>query len=301
MQNPKVVQIKTKDGLILPGLLHEAPRSKKAAIHLHGNGSISVFYHDDQRDEQVKALREKGISFLLFNNRGAHYIKKLDVVKKGKTEGKRFGTAYERIKECIQDIDGAIHSLEKLGYKEFYLVGESTGANKICVYHYYKPNNKVSRYILLGGADDTGIYYDMLGKTKFSKLLKTSKEKIKQEKGEEIIPQLLPAIFSYIGFYDIANPDGDYNVFPFSEVIKKLKLSRKPLFRHFKSLNKLTLVIYGEKDEYAWGDVPRVVDILKKQKPELQYKIIKEADHSFSKKQKELSKVMANWLDAKTV
>ena len=80
------------------------------------------------------------------------------------------------------------------------------------------------------------------------------------------------------------------------EIIKNLKLSKKPLFRYFKSINKPTLVIYGEKDKYAWGNVPKIVDILKKQKPEFEYKIIKGADHSFSNKQKELSRIMSNWL-----
>jgi pimeloyl-ACP methyl ester carboxylesterase len=298
MQNPKLVQIKTGDGIILPGLLYEAPRSKKVAIHLHGNGSSSVFYYDDRQDEQVKALNKKGISFLLFNNRGAHYIKKLNVIKRGKKERKRFGMAYEKIKDCIKDIDGAISYLGKLGYRKFYLIGESTGANKICVYHYYKPKNKVSKYVLLSGGDDTGIYYDMLGKKRFFKSLKESKKKIRKKKGEEIITELLPDdIFSYIGFYDIANPDGDYNVFPFLETMKNLKLSKKSLFRHFKSINKSTLIVYGEKDEYAWGDVPKIVDILRKQKPEFEYKIIKGADHGFSENQKELSRIISNWLD----
>ncbi len=298
MQNPKLIQIKTKDGPVLPGLLYRAAPGKKIAIHLHGNGSTSIFYYDCQRDEQVSAFNKKGISFLLFNNRGAHYIKKLDVIKRGKRERKRFGMSYEEIKDCIKDIDGAISHLEKLGYKEFYLIGESTGANKIAVYHYYKRRNKVSKYILLGAGDDTGIYYDMLGKKRFFKLLKESKEKIKKGKGEEIIKELLPdMIFSYIGFYDTANPDGDYNTFPFIESMKNLKLSKKPLFRHFKSINKPTLVVYGEEDEYAWGDVHRVVDILKKQKPEFDYKIIKGADHGFGQHQKELSRVISKWLD----
>ena len=298
MQNPKLIHIETEDGPILPGLLYEVPRSKKVAIHLHGNGSTSVFYYDDQRDEQVKALNKKGISFLLFNNRGANYIKKLDATERGKKKRKRFGMAYEKIKDCIKDIDGAIKHLERLGYRKFYLVGESTGANKICVYHYYKPRNKISRYVLLGGGDDTGLYYDMLGRKKFFKLLKEAKEKIKKGKGEEIITELLPKgeIFSYIGFYDIANPNGAYNIFPFLETMKNLKLSKKPLFRHFKSINKPTLVIYGEKDEYAGGNVPKFVNILKEQKPELEYRIIKGADHSFSNKQKELSNIMAHWL-----
>ena len=298
MQNPKLVQIKTEDGLILPGLLYEAPQSRRVAIHLHGNGSSSVFYHDDKRDEQVETLNKKGVSFLLFNNRGAHYIKKLDVIKRGKKERKRFGMAYEKIKDCIKDIDGAISYLGELGYQKFYLIGESTGANKICVYHYYKPRNKVSKYVLLGGGDDTGIYYDILGKKRFFRLLKESKEKIKKKKGEEIITELLPDdIFSYMGFYDIANPDGDYNVFPFLETIKNAKLSKKPLFRHFKSINKPTLIVYGEKDEYVWGDVLKIIDILKKQKPEFEYKIIKKADHGFSENQKELSRIISNWLN----
>jgi len=299
MRKPELIQIETQDGPILPGLLYRAPGSKKVAIQLHGNGSTSVFYYDDQRDEQAKALNKKGISFLLFNNRGAHYIKKLDVLKRGKKQRKRFGMAYEKIKDCTKDIDGAIDCLEKLGYREFYLIGESTGANKIAVYHHYKKlNNKVSKYILLGAGDDTGIYYDIFGKKKFFKLLKESKEKIKKGKGEEIIKELLPDfIFSYIGFYDIANPDGDYNTFPFLETMKNLKLSKKPLFRYFKSINKPTLVIYGEEDEYAWGNVPKIIGILKERKPEFDYRIIKGADHSFSQKQKSLSKTISNWLD----
>ena len=135
------------------------------------------------------------------------------------------------------------------------------------MYHYYKPRNKVAKYILLGGGDDTGIYYHQLGKKKFYKPLQEAKRKIKSRKVGEIIRKLLPdEIFSYTGFYDIANPDGDYNVFPFLEAIKKLKLSRKPLFRHFKSITKPTLVVYGNKDKYALGNVPKIGNILKKQK-----------------------------------
>jgi len=297
MQNPKLIHIKTEGGPVLPGLLYEAPKSKKVAIHLHGNGSTSVFYHDDQRDEQARNLNKKGVSFLLFNNRGANYIKKLDVIERGKEKRKRFGMAYEKIKDCVKDIDGVIKHLERLGYRKFYLIGESTGANKICVYHYYKPKNKVSKYVLLGGGDDTGIYYHMLGRKKFYTLLRESKKKIKNKKGEEIIKELLPdMIFSYIGFYDIANPDGDYNVFPFLEQIRKLNLSKKRLFRHYKSINKPTMVIYGEKDKYAWGNILKIVSMLKQQKPEFEYRIIKEADHSFSKNQKELSRIIADWL-----
>ena len=41
---PKLVQINTDDGLTLPGLLYESPSSKKAMIHIHGNGSNSIAF-----------------------------------------------------------------------------------------------------------------------------------------------------------------------------------------------------------------------------------------------------------------
>lgn len=298
INSPEFVQIETADGLTLPGLMYAAQDSQKAAIYLHGNGSSSIFYDDDLRTEQVKALNNVGISYLLFNNRGAHIIKSFNVKDKdNNTLRKRFGMAYEKIKECVYDIDAAISYLESEGYTEFYLVGESTGANKICVYHYYKPNNKISKNILLAGGDDVGIYYTILGETRFKKLLAESQKKIQAGKGDEIILELLPnEIFSYTGFQDIANPDGDYNVFPFLEVLRDIKLSNKKLFRYFESISSPTLVVYGEKDEYAYDSIPEIITILRNLKPDFDYKIIEEADHAFSKHQKELSELMVDWL-----
>ena len=299
MQEPRFVEFKTGDGLPLPGLLYYPKGSKKVLINLHGNGSSSVFYDEFENRILARALAKKGISLLAFNNRGAHIIKKINVKKNGRVERKRFGMAYEKIKDCILDIDAAIKYLEGRGFNEFSLIGFSTGANKICVYNYYKTKNKVSKYILVGGGDDTGIYYNQLGKVKFYDLLNKSREEIKKGKGGEIItdPRLIQEeIFSYTGFWDIANPDGDYNCFPFFEVINKVKLSKKPLFRYFESIKKPALVVYGELDEYAWGDVPKVVDILKKYKPDLSYKIIKNADHGCSGKEEELASAVVNWL-----
>lgn len=291
------VEFDTEDGLRLPGLLYEVKGSKKVAIYLHGNGSSSIFYGVNENQDLPNALNKKGVSLLKFNNRGAHIIKKLNVRTGDEVERKNFGCAYEKIKDCIFDIDGAIKFLQGLGYKEFYLIGASTGANKICVYNYYKPKNVFSKYILLCGGDDMGSYYSSLGKQKFFKLLKASKEKIKKGKGNELMKELLPdEIFAYQGFYDTINPDGDYNCFPFLEALGKAKLSTKPLFRYFKTINKPSLVVYGENDEYAYGDVLKVVDILKSHQPDFNYKIIKDTDHGFTGKKQELSKIISDWI-----
>lgn len=295
--NPKFVEFSTSDGLLLPGLLYEAKGSKKVVIYLHGNGSSSVFYDEAEKRGLPEQVNTKGVSFLKFNNRGAHIIKKLNVKKGKEVERLKYGCAFEIIKECILDIDSAVKFLQGLGYNEFYLAGASTGANKICVYNYYKPQNVFKKYILICGGDDTGIYYSILGDKKFWKLLNDSKEKIAIGKGEDLIKPLLPnEIFSYKGFYDIANPDGDYNCFPFSEVLGKAKLSKKPLFRYFKTIKTPSLVIYGEKDEYAWGEVSKVVEILKRYQPKFDYRIIEGADHGFTGKNKELTDAITKWL-----
>ncbi len=297
MNKPEFIEFQTKDGLTLPGLLYRGNKDKSVVIYLHGNSSSSIFYDEVKNRPLVSALAKKNISTLYFNNRGAHIIKKLYVRHGKKEERKRFGMAYEKIKECIADIDGAISFLKKHGYRKFYLAGASTGANKICVYNFYKPKNAVEKYILLCGGDDTGIYYHTLGKSKFWKLFAEAKRKIKAKRGEEIVKEMLPDnFFSYAGFFDIANPDGDYNVFPFYEVLRKVKLSTKPLFRHFKSIKKPALVVYGDQDEYAWGNVPKIVEILKSYQPKLVYRIIKGADHGFKNHEEQLANIIANWL-----
>jgi len=297
MDDPKFVDFQTNDGLTLPGLLYEANRSKKAVIYLHENGSSSIFYGEKEYRDLPKALNVKGFSLLKFNNRGANVIKRLDVVKGNKVKRKLFGMAYEKIKDCVPDIDAAVKFLQKVGYEEFYLAGASTGANKICVYNHYKPKNVFKKYILICGGDDTGIYYSMIGDKKFFKLLDDAKTKIKKEQGEELVKEILPIdVFSYQGFYDIANPDGDYNCFPFSEAFKMANISKKPLFRYFKGIKKDTIVIYGEKDEYSWGDAKRVIKTLKGYQPDFKYQIINGADHGFTGKQDKLAEVISKWI-----
>lgn len=290
------VEIKTGDGLELPGLLYKAPKSKKALIVLHGNGSSSVFYESVPNKMFADALSKEGISYLTFNNRGAHIKKSFHIKTKSGKKKVYGGMAYEQIKDCIKDIDATINFLKKRGFKEFYLIGFSTGANKICVYDHYRKGNEVLKYILVGGGDDTGIYYNEIGKQNYFKLLEKARKMKKKGRGDELAPDLLPNIFSWKAFYDIANPDGDYNTFPFYEVLRRTKLSKKSLFRYFRAIKKPSFVIYGERDEYAWGDVSKVVDLLKENNPNLDYKIIKGGDHGLSEHLGTLTKSVAKWL-----
>ncbi|MBI3559482.1 DUF1749 domain-containing protein [Candidatus Gottesmanbacteria bacterium] len=295
------LNFETQDKLKLPGLLFE-PEGKtgKVLISLHGNGNASIFYRPEGTNSMAKELEKIGVTYFPFNNRGAHYVTKFKWFENGVKKEIKYGTAYELIKECLLDIDAAIKFLESLGYKEFYLIGHSTGANKICVYDYFQKNNKVSKYILLGGGDDTGLYFADMGEEKFFAVLKRCQEEIKRGNGRKLAPKYITgSIMSYQSLYDTINPDGNYNTFPFNETINNLKLSLKELFREFKAIKKKTLVLYGQFDEYCYGSVEKCVEILRKQvagKNNFNFQIIPGADHGVNEKEQELATLVAKWL-----
>jgi len=303
MSKPTLVEFANTDNIKLPGLLYEpSKKTEKVLINLHGNGSASVFYSVERSNTFGEYLNRAGISFFTFNNIGAHYIKKLKKIEGEEEKDIKLGTAYELIRDCIKDIDGAVKFLKDLGYKEFYLMGHSTGANKICVYNYYKPRSVFSKYLLVSGGDDTGMFYKYMGKKKFNFAIKRCRKYIREGKGDKLIPKyLMDYIISYKSFYDTINPDGDYNIFSFNEVMNNLKLSKKRLFREIKSIKIPTLVMYGENDEYCYGAVSRCVNIVKKivgKKDNFDFKIIKDTDHGFHSMEIELAKTVVNWLMA---
>ena len=290
-----LVHFDATDGVTLSGLLYEPRRrTKRAAIWLHGTGGASIF--DAPRTNTLaRELVARGFAFFPFNNRGAHLVRRL---RKGK---KRIGggMTYEIIRDCVFDIDGAVRELRRRGYREFHLIGHSTGANKIAVYDRHKPRNPIRRYVLLGGGDDTGMIYAQLGPRRFARALEQARAMIKERRGHELVPpRLSPMSLSWRSFYDMANPNGDYNVFPFYEVMTGVRLGTRPRFRHLRAIRKPSLYVYGDRDEFSYDDVPRCMSILSEHVgPNAEIVVMENADHSFSGREKELGELIAWFLD----
>ena len=298
-----LIEFQSTDHFTLPGLLYEPHKKPQTAVlFLHGMGSTSVFYNTVRFNTLARHFEKAGISLLAFNNRGAHFMKKLTRYKDTEVEdGVIMGTSYEVIKDCIHDIDGAVKFLKKRGYKKFVLMGHSTGANKVCVYNFYTSRNPIHGYVLWAGGDDTGIFYQQLGGKKFERALKQCEEHIKNERGRKLMPKYLVGEFpiSYQSFYDICNPDGDYNVFPFYEALNRKKLSKKPLFQEYRSIEKPTLVIYGGEDEYCYGKVPKIMSLLRKKcsaPKRFTFSLVRGADHGFDGFEDELARQITHWI-----
>lgn len=302
----KLLKFETTDHLWLPALLYEPKdKTEEVAIFLHGNGHASGVASADKNNTLAQAFLKHNIAYFPFNNRGASYINKLKWYVNGEKKEFKCGTAYELIKDCIHDIDGAINFLKILGYKKFILVGDSTGSNKACVYNYYKQKNEIERFILLEGGDDTGLYYQQIGAKHFTRVLEKCREEIKKGNELKFVPKsIVSYLFSYQSLYDTINPDGDYNIFPYHLYLlynkgdSQSRPYKKKLFREIKSINKKTLVVYGELDEYCSG-ATNAVDILKKEVAHLEkfsFKIVPGAEHGFGGMEKELADVIDQWV-----
>jgi pimeloyl-ACP methyl ester carboxylesterase len=291
----RLIHFDATDGVALAGLLYEPRRAtKRAAIWLHGTGGASVF--DTKRTNALaRELVARGLAFFPFNNRGAHLVRRL---RKG-DQRIGGGMAYEVIRDCVHDIDGAVRELRRRGYRELHLVGHSTGANKIAVYDHHKPRNPIRRYVLLGGGDDTGLLYAQLGPRRFERALDQARAKIKERRGHELVPpRVSPMMLSWHSFYDLANPNGDYNVFPFYAAINGIRLGTRPRFRYVRAIRKPSLYVYGDRDEFSFDDVPRCVSILAENVgANAEIVVMEDTDHGFTGREEELGERIAWFLD----
>jgi len=141
--------------------------------------------------------------------------------------------------------------------------------------------------------------YDELGPRRFRSALIKARVMITARRGEELAPASISKLpMSWRSFYDMANPDGDYNIFPFREVMRGLRLSRRPRFRYLRAIRKPALFLYGEHDEYCVDSASRTVAALASalgSKPNIELAIMADADHGFGGKEKELAGVIMEW------
>jgi pimeloyl-ACP methyl ester carboxylesterase len=307
MSTVELVNITSTDKLRLPGLLYNPDKStKKVAIWLHGMGDNGIFYNPPRINALGKSLNAQNIALLAFNNRGAHNNKMLNIVDESLSEDEQSyqgGTHFEKIADCVQDIDGAVGFLQEQGFSTFYLLGHSTGANKICAYHVRTRNNLISKYVLAGPGDDSGIYYVELGKKKFWQALKYAKLQIAAKKPLHIMPEssgLYP--FSAQAAADILDPNGAYNTFPFYEATTE-RIGHKLLFEEYRTIDRPTLVVFGEQDEWTStaGGSEAALNILKKYLPQKvqassAFQLVEAADHSFHNHETEFAEMVASWL-----
>lgn len=256
MSSTELVRFDATDGRRLSGLLFTRRKAKSLVVWMHGLGG-SIF-DSDRTNLLADGFLDRGVAFFPFNNRGAH----------------RLGAAYEVIRDCVKDIDGALRELRRRGFRDITLAGHSTGANKVAVYNHYRPRSPVKRYVMLAGGDDTGGLYREVGPRRF----RTNK------RSNELMRDRL---MTWRAFRDMANPNGDYNVFQFTEATRP----RRP-FRYIREIRKPSLYVYGENDEFGFDAKLLAQNI----GANAEIVVLRDADHGFHGHQQELAELIADWI-----
>jgi pimeloyl-ACP methyl ester carboxylesterase len=302
----ELVTVVSGDGIKLPGLLYRPEKTTtKAAVWLHGMGDNAVFYNPKFTNAIGRALTDKGIAFFAFNNRGAHNRKSLKLADETlPEEDRRYqgGTYYERIADCVHDIEGAADFLKEQGFSEQYLAGHSTGANKICAYHAQAKNNPFRKYVLAGPGDDTGLMFVELGAKKYWDALKYAGAHLKTDPFKTMPKYTGMHPFSVQSAWDILNPDGAYNTFPFYEAAHE-RIGKKRLFDEYQQLDRPTLIIFGDADEYTEhaGGTAAAQKLFMKHTSNAMLKktdfvLVPGADHGFKDAEEDFARRMADWL-----
>ena len=284
-------QIITKDKIPLEGLFFK-PKRKKGIAVVWVSGLKGIFSHNPERTLAIaNALNSKGIAFAIFDHRGQGSV---TTFRKRVRRSKKYilgGTTFERFEHCFYDIDAVVRFLRKKGYKKIFLLGHSTGANKIA-YHYWKTKGRgVAGLALLGPLSDIPVLKKELGR-KYRAAIKWAGVMVKKRKGKTFMPPSFvgDAFWSAERFLSIAREGSREDTFPYYNPRRKFYWARK--------IHVPVIVLIGGKEQYADRPVQKILEAFKKQISDKFFsgKIIKGADHGFTGKEKELARTIANWI-----
>ena len=277
-----IVNIKTSDRLELYGILLES--AKKDAIIINIHGTADNFYDNEFIWQIAKDVASLNISMLSVNNRGSYG---LEVYQKS-------GASIELFEKCIIDIDARIAYALRLGYKKIILQWHSLGTEKIVYYMAKgKYRNKIKAIILLGFADSFGTHQQYLKKTK-TNLMHEAKSLVKQKKWCQFLNKkwlahagVLPqSAESYINFFS-----------PNSELSRAFPLRQWKDLKFYKNIHIPMLGVIGDQEEYTVIPTKKAMELLKKENTFANIFQLKDCDHNFTGKEKELSKIIKKFLN----
>ena len=220
---------KPLDAFWIPG----RRRHPTLLVIVHGMGGN--FYRSALKKEWLRACGRYGFDVLTFNNRGSDR----DV-------------AFERFGDCVADLDAALATGRRLGYRSFVLLGHSTGCQKITLYQARRQNPAVRALVLAAPADDLAISRRDLGQ-RYPYWLRRARQLVQQGRGRTLLPMLYEK-FSAQRFLSIADPRStEAQLFDYAGAM-----------RHFSSIRCPVLAFLGTREEYACEPVAQMGEILKR-------------------------------------
>lgn len=182
----KFVETKTKDDLILQGLLAE-PKNKTDSVILHIHGMSGNFWENGFIKNMLEDYPKNNFAFLTVETRGSELLRWFETSDGDK---RLLGNSYEIFEESIYDLEAWINFLKSKGYKNIHLQGHSLGCSKIAYYQKMKKDSSIKSLLFISPADMMGLLVTPGYKKEYDKFLKEAKELIKKGKENELLSDI---------------------------------------------------------------------------------------------------------------
>ena len=289
-----IVEVKTKDGIVLNGLISKSKKRRNILINIHG--TASNFYEEPFIKTMYINLPKNGISFLSTNNRGSSILE---------NSWQKTGSALENFEDCLIDIDTWIEFCLNKGYDKIILQGHSLGTEKIVYYmNKGKYKDKVISIILLGFSDSYGSEMNFLGSKK-ERFFKEAKELVNSGRSNYLLRTDLK---SHAGL--LPKSAGSFlNQFSQNSELSNAVPFHKRNLRMFSNIKIPILAIISDNDKYTGKGIVRggsehtsiplkeACDLLKKENNRTKLVVLNNTNHDFEGKEKELVKEIINFLN----
>lgn len=281
------VKIQTPKKFLLDGLLLKQNDSNTFYIFLHGLGG-SLF-------SQIELLQKiAGIknNILTFNNRGNGIISKIKQVNTKDIRGYKsyvIGMAHEVFADCLDDIEGAVNYVGKLGAKNIILIGHSTGCQKSIYYLSKKLNPLIKGVVLLAPMSDFADTFAFTDKKIYQKAATYAKKKISQGHPHDLLPtDIWTQIIDAQRFLSLYTADSQEEIFTYASGKNPTTLRR---------VKKPILVVLAGNDEYRDRSMSEIAKWFEQAlfNHDIKIDIINNAPHNFNGYTADAAKKIINW------
>ncbi|HUO50050.1 MAG TPA: alpha/beta fold hydrolase [Candidatus Paceibacterota bacterium] len=278
------LEIETPKGVLLNALLMGPKKPTRVIVWVHGLGS-SLFSKLNIAD----ALVDKNTAVLAFNNRGHDNVSHIVSIKKKR--GGFAGKAHEIFTECLDDIEGAVREARKMGARDIYLAGHSTGAQK-SIFWAAKKGDGIAGVILLAPLSDYAGALKSEGKKKIARAEKAARMLVRKNKEHAFVPEnLWSEDVDAQRFLSLYTPESiEQSIFPYFDPQRRPTLLKK--------VRQPVLVLIAADDEYADRPAENIEGWFAQHlKTGDQIAIIPGATHGFRGEERIVARVMKKFIE----
>lgn len=285
----RVVRITTPKRYLLDGLLLGGGSPKTGIAFVHGLGSNAFAHH-----RYLVPLADRNTVILFFSNRGHDGIAGIKRVKSSAQKGyvrEQAGVAHEVFTDCADDIQGAVNLLRKYGAKRIYLVGHSTGCQKVA--YYLSRRGKQARVagaaLLCPISDYASASHE--NEARRMRAERLARKLIRQKKPHELLPTTAwPGPIDAQRFLSLYTQDSEEEIFTYAQPAK--------IPRTLQKLTVKLLVAFAGDDEYRDRDTREMAawfrENLRSKQSEI--RVVPGASHSFTGQESTVADLIRRWV-----